>query len=207
MHFWCPGCDHAHGIHHGPGGWTWNGDLERPTFTPSVKVTGVQWAPQHGFHKPKHAVDPGGQTVCHSFVTDGRIRIERVRPQDDMAESGVGFAPAKGAVGKCWVSKNPVHHPWSKLNKRWVKNQPNENQWSSLPAADRRGFAMHEWITMLGRYAEVLAVPVTVGADMTGVLAVDRLWDPSAPVADHLDDMRVKRAVMAIARTLESQLK
>jgi hypothetical protein len=71
--FWCPGCDDAHAIGYGPGGWTWNGDLEKPTFTPSVKVTGTQWAPGEGFHKPQHHVAAGKPIVCHSFVTDGRI--------------------------------------------------------------------------------------------------------------------------------------
>jgi hypothetical protein len=75
VHFWCPGCDDAHGIGYGPGGWTWNGDLDHPTFSPSVLVRGTQWEPDAGFHKPNHRVDPGGTTVCHSFVTDGRIQF------------------------------------------------------------------------------------------------------------------------------------
>lgn len=56
VHFWCPGCDYAHQIRVGT--WTWNGDLERPTFSPSVLVVG-------GIH----------QMRCHSFVTDGRIQF------------------------------------------------------------------------------------------------------------------------------------
>ncbi|MCZ4340563.1 DUF6527 family protein [Sphingomonadaceae bacterium G21617-S1] len=39
--FWCPGCDQAHWIavapDHAPGSrWGYNGDPERPTFTPSI---------------------------------------------------------------------------------------------------------------------------------------------------------------------------
>jgi hypothetical protein len=58
VHFWCPGCDQAHGIRHGDPStsWTWNGDLERPTFRPSVLVRGGP-----------------NDDRCHSFVTDGRI--------------------------------------------------------------------------------------------------------------------------------------
>jgi hypothetical protein len=70
--FWCPGCDQAHTI--GPA-WDFNGDDSSPTFTPSVKVEGVQWGPTSGFHKPRHAVAPGGATLCHSFVTEGRIQF------------------------------------------------------------------------------------------------------------------------------------
>lgn len=56
--FWCPGCKHGHGIIYGTkDGWTWNGDLENPTISPSVLV-----------------YDDSG-TLCHSFVTNGRIQF------------------------------------------------------------------------------------------------------------------------------------
>lgn len=72
--FRCPGCDDNHQI--SVGTWTFNGDLERPTFTPSVLVGGVQWAPSMGFHKPNHVgIAVGEPIVCHSFVTDGRIEF------------------------------------------------------------------------------------------------------------------------------------
>lgn len=41
LFFECPGCDMIHGISHGEGvgpRWGWNGDVEKPTFTPSVLV-------------------------------------------------------------------------------------------------------------------------------------------------------------------------
>lgn len=71
--FRCPGCNDNHQIHVGT--WVFNGDLERPTFSPSVLVTGTQWAADQAFHKPTHAVAPGERTICHSFVTDGRIQF------------------------------------------------------------------------------------------------------------------------------------
>lgn len=74
--FRCPGCEDNHQIlADRDRGWGFNGDLERPTFTPSVLVGGVQWAPGEGFHKPNHGVAPGERIVCHSFVTDGRIQF------------------------------------------------------------------------------------------------------------------------------------
>jgi hypothetical protein len=76
VHFRCPGCEDVHGVTvDTPNGWGWNGDVERPTFTPSVRVGGVQWPPESGFHKPRHAVEPGSEICCHSFVTDGRIQF------------------------------------------------------------------------------------------------------------------------------------
>ncbi len=76
--FWCPGCDMAHRVQHGAGSgprWTWNGDAERPTFSPSVRVTYDHWVPPASAENP----NPGPQTkvrdTCHSFVVDGRIQF------------------------------------------------------------------------------------------------------------------------------------
>lgn len=66
---WCPACDDAVRV---TDGWGWNGSLEKPTFTPSIKITGVQWAMDQGFFKPNHPLVPAGKkTICHSFLTDG----------------------------------------------------------------------------------------------------------------------------------------
>lgn len=59
--FHCPGCKHGHPFEvEAPNGagWTWNGSMERPTFTPSLLCN------QH---------DP--ESRCHSFVTDGRVQF------------------------------------------------------------------------------------------------------------------------------------
>lgn len=60
--FFCNGCDMPHSISVGEGQgprWTYNGNADSPTFTPSVLVS---WTERD---QPK---------VCHSFVTDGRIQ-------------------------------------------------------------------------------------------------------------------------------------
>lgn len=56
--FWCPGCNHAHAV--ATDHWTWNGDVDNPTISPSILVTG------------------GGvnsRTTCHSFVVGGNIQF------------------------------------------------------------------------------------------------------------------------------------
>ena len=58
--WWCPGCNHAHMIQTGDGPsprWGWNGNAERPTFTPSVLVrwgsyADPNWKPEPGFQFP-----------------------------------------------------------------------------------------------------------------------------------------------------------
>ncbi len=86
IHFWCPGCEERHVVHVGPRNvgpaWGFNGDLERPTLTPSILVTSgckvPGWTPDRGcWCQP----DPDGEKwdfscgVCHSFVKDGQIQF------------------------------------------------------------------------------------------------------------------------------------
>lgn len=88
--FWCPGCDGAHGIRVRQDGaprpsWEWNGSAEKPTFTPSILVTSRDFTPQGRADydawyalpepRPAHAKFDAADTVCHSFVADGRIQF------------------------------------------------------------------------------------------------------------------------------------
>jgi len=59
--FECPGCGCCHFFSTDGAGrphWQWNGDVEKPTVTPSILVSGS---------RPEHR--------CHSFVKDGRIQF------------------------------------------------------------------------------------------------------------------------------------
>lgn len=65
LSFDCPGCGLMHAVNvdrpERPR-WTWNGDLVRPTFSPSILV---RW--QYG--------DQREDRVCHSFVRSGQIEF------------------------------------------------------------------------------------------------------------------------------------
>lgn len=70
--FWCHGCNEAHTVWHGEGPgprWTWNGDVDKPVFGPSVLVTGTEWLTDD-----EHARLMRGEHVeatpkrCHTFV-------------------------------------------------------------------------------------------------------------------------------------------
>ena len=63
--FKCPGCDDYHVLNvsgQGQPCWTFNGDHERPTFSPSI-LARYDWLEGE---KPE---------VCHSFVKDGKIEL------------------------------------------------------------------------------------------------------------------------------------
>ena len=58
-HFWCPGCGAYHGFHvKGTVTWKFNGDMEKPTFTPSLLIDKS---------RPERR--------CHLFLTDGQLRF------------------------------------------------------------------------------------------------------------------------------------
>lgn len=62
--FHCPGCGHAHVVHSHADGkplWDLSGTIDNPTIHPSIKVTGAD--------------DKGDETICHSFVRNGRIEF------------------------------------------------------------------------------------------------------------------------------------
>jgi hypothetical protein len=85
--FYCPGCNQHHAVPCGDGPrprWSWNGSKESPTFSPSILVHGTvlsekgkadyeEWQRQ-GFPKRDGCFDTV-DTICHSFITDGRIQF------------------------------------------------------------------------------------------------------------------------------------
>lgn len=79
--FRCPGCDDSHRVFvHPTEGWTWNGDLESPTFSPSILVRANYGDPPvTPENLEQWRREPWEQRtverVCHSFVTDGRIQF------------------------------------------------------------------------------------------------------------------------------------
>ena len=71
--FYCPACRCYHSFDER---WEFNGNVDKPTFSPSLLVR---------FRRPKGYTNdnpapmgydgPYENMVCHSFVTDGRIRF------------------------------------------------------------------------------------------------------------------------------------
>lgn len=59
--FWCPGCKFGHGVwtthpnDRTKAMWAFNGNMEKPTFHPSILI---EW---------------GDNKRCHLFVTDGKL--------------------------------------------------------------------------------------------------------------------------------------
>ena len=89
--FHCPGCKFGHGIwitttNEKTGArWTWNGSKDKPTFGPSILVTGTEmtaagWADYEawraaGFPDRQGKAFDSKEWRCHSHVIDGRIHF------------------------------------------------------------------------------------------------------------------------------------
>lgn len=81
--YYCPGCKRHHGIYvdkEHKVNWDFNGDFDKPTFSPSVLVkeghymdghTGDCWCDYNKKHPDNPAPYKCG--ICHSFVKDGKI--------------------------------------------------------------------------------------------------------------------------------------
>lgn len=88
--YWCPGCKMSHRLNTDPSqgdAWTFNGSETAPTFTPSVLIPGLRedltQEVKDEFYALLREEPPSsrtllsnpkyGRTICHSFVTDGKI--------------------------------------------------------------------------------------------------------------------------------------
>jgi hypothetical protein len=85
IEFVCPGCGEAHslnveGTEHPR--WSFNGNFEKPTFSPSILYTSGHYC-SHAKpgdcwcdYKEKYGKESPFKCVrCHSFVTDGKIQF------------------------------------------------------------------------------------------------------------------------------------
>jgi hypothetical protein len=71
--FYCPACKHIHyvyvdGYEHGGARWEFNGDVDSPTFQPSLSIQTNYPRTQEEYDKPITYVQ------CHLFIVNGNIQ-------------------------------------------------------------------------------------------------------------------------------------
>ncbi len=80
--FYCPGCQSLHSmtvngfVNSCGASWTFNGDVERPTFSPSLKVTWDEYGNNPNYkdgmdEKLKYIIIKSHN--CHSFINNGMM--------------------------------------------------------------------------------------------------------------------------------------
>lgn len=80
--YWCQGCEGMHVVRtDGAGAWGFDGNLEHPTFTPSVLITSGHYAPgwkgpscwcTYNAERPDRPA-PFKCERCHTFITAGEV--------------------------------------------------------------------------------------------------------------------------------------
>jgi hypothetical protein len=72
---WCPGCGEDHVL---PDSWSFDNDLEKPTFMPSFKHSGVRRVFVKGEWTGDWIRDTNGDTVpyvCHYHLISGQLQF------------------------------------------------------------------------------------------------------------------------------------
>jgi hypothetical protein len=72
---WCPACEEAHPL---PDRWTFNGNLDAPTFSPSFRHTGKQIEKINGKWTGEWVRDAAGKPLdwcCHYILTNGVLNF------------------------------------------------------------------------------------------------------------------------------------
>jgi hypothetical protein len=75
MH-WCPACEEMHPLP--DNGWTFSGDVNKPTFSPSFKHGGLRTVNVDGVWTGEWVRGADGKPVdgtCHYIITDGTIQF------------------------------------------------------------------------------------------------------------------------------------
>ena len=69
--FFCPGCENVHCVNTSGPRWTYNNNVDKPTFSPSILVT-TRWSQNI---EPGDNPDEYKDEICHSFINDGMIQF------------------------------------------------------------------------------------------------------------------------------------
>ena len=72
---WCPACEEMHVL---PKSWTFDGNLEKPTFRPSFKHSGLQRVFANGNWTGEWKRDANGHTIpfiCHYHLVGGELQF------------------------------------------------------------------------------------------------------------------------------------
>lgn len=103
-------------------------------------------------------------------------RVDRYRMSDFPQQSKVVWVSGKGAIGEAWRKVAIEHVDWKPIQARWGNGRiKTDADWAAVPETDRWGMTRDEFMNIVDKYSEILAVPL-LGANSTkcsGVLSLD----------------------------------
>jgi hypothetical protein len=132
-------------------------------------------------------------------------RIERIRLSEYPAMSAVPWTQSKGVIGDCWERARPEYVHWAPIAKKWSGKSISDEQWAKIKPEDKTGLSRQEFMEMVGKYAEIKAVPIkNKTGNVIGVVAVDRVWRSTGHQGKLLHTEAVEDTVVGAASVLQS---
>ncbi|MBH0054508.1 hypothetical protein I6E74_10060 [Salinibacterium sp. SWN139] len=133
-------------------------------------------------------------------------RLVRSRLSDSPQESAITWRAGKGAIGEAWQRKKAVHRSWLAIARKHGEGQLSRAAFDRLPAKTQDGFEYEDFQTIVGKYSEILAVPILKNGRCIGVLAIDIPYEPTE-TRQHLDTKDVKEIAETCASVLSNVLR
>lgn len=142
------------------------------------------------------------------FKAEPRLeRLYRYRIDDHPAASKVAWTMGKGTIGRAWEEGRKAHTDWRQIARRWQDKSLSEEQFQEIPEKTRHKFSREEFMAVVGKYAEVVAVPIKdEHGEVLGCVAVDIPLDSDPKRHDVLIGATVEHVLTAAASTIARRL-
>jgi hypothetical protein len=108
------------------------------------------------------------------------VRVHRFRPSGYPQQSGVTWRSGKGVVGQAWQDQRTTYRNWQSIAARWADADISEPAFERIPKGTRSGFTRSDFVSIAGKYAEIVAEPIwdkRVNNKCIGVVALDRQYE------------------------------
>ncbi|SDN51375.1 hypothetical protein SAMN05660199_00170 [Klenkia soli] len=111
------------------------------------------------------------------WLTGGHGSLQRVgrrRFNPRPTPSDITWTRGKGVIGLCWEGQDELHKDLRPACKKYPNGACTETRWQSVSPDLRMGMSLEEFRMMIGKYGEVLAMPIkSAKGTFLGCVAVD----------------------------------
>lgn len=134
----------------------------------------------------------------------------RIRYADGPQPSRVVWTTKKGAIGQAFTTGSIVYKYWAAIAERHGgrNGSIDATSFTALSNDVKSGFTHNEFVSIVGKYAEILAVPIMSvdGGKVLGVFAIDRPYRADEPLQKLFDCSAVADSVERVAGIISEDL-
>ncbi len=156
-------------------------------------------------------VRPGSAWIVRPARPPHLERLKRERLIDHPHPSKITWTKGKGVIGPCWEHERWQHRDLRPVIQKWSESgKLTPERYEKVDSDTRLGMTLQEFRTMLGKYDEVAAEPITdEDGNFLGCIAVDVTAGSCSgtPGALTLDSTGVKQVAATTARVVAGILK